>query len=144
MWDCLGQSVPVFFRVCQFMHLALENCAQRYVAVFQHMMPSKMQLNSLKNEDCLLWLVCLVIKTTSQGSKPKHASHFNHDDSNRPTVISKNYANHHRGSHILSSWMVHAGCVCVCCLFFFPAFAHLGHECQDLLSLCNGMDVYTD
>ena len=24
------------------------------------------------------------------------------------------------------------------------AFTHLGHECQDLLSLCNGMHVCTD
>ena len=29
-------------------------------------------------------------------------------------------------------------------VFLLPAFARLGHECQDLLSLCNGMHVYTD
>ena len=43
-----------------------------------------------------------------------------------------------RGSHILSSWMVHAG------VFLLPAFAHLGHECQGLLSPCDGMHVCTD
>ena len=44
----------------------------------------------------------------------------------------------HWGSHIPSSWMVHAGCV------FVAAFTHLGYECQDLLSLSNGMHVCTD
>ena len=38
----------------------------------------------------------------------------------------------HRCSHILSS------------LFFVVAFTCLGHECQDLLNLCNGMHVCTD
>ena len=38
---------------------------------------------------------------------------------------------------MLSSWMVYAGCA-------FVALTHLGHECQDLLSPCDGMHVYTD
>ena len=37
-----------------------------------------------------------------------------------------------------SLWMVHAGCV------LLPTFTCLGHECQDPLSLCNGMHVCTD
>ena len=41
-------------------------------------------------------------------------------------------------SHIRSSWMVHAGYV------LLPIFTRLGHECQDLLSLCDGMHVCTD
>ena len=51
-----------------------------------------------------------------------------------------------RGSHIPFSWMVHAGWVffVVVVVVFLPAFTHLGHECQDLLSLCNGMHVHTD
>ena len=44
----------------------------------------------------------------------------------------------HRGSHILSSWMVHAG------VSLLPAFTRIGHECQDLLSLCNAMHVCTN
>ena len=39
----------------------------------------------------------------------------------------------HRGSHNPSFWMVHAGYV----------FA-VGHECQDLLSQCDGMHTCTD
>ena len=35
--------------------------------------------------------------------------------------------------------MVHAGCV-----FLLLAFTRLGHECQDILSLCNGMHECTD
>ena len=34
--------------------------------------------------------------------------------------------------------MVHAGCV------LLPAFARLGHECQDLWSPCDGMHVSID
>ena len=45
----------------------------------------------------------------------------------------------HRGSHIPSLWMMHAGCV-----FLFLAFTHLGHECQDLLSLGDGIHECTD
>ena len=33
---------------------------------------------------------------------------------------------------------------CMLGVFLLPAFTPLGHECQDLLSLCNGMHVYTD
>ena len=33
---------------------------------------------------------------------------------------------------------------CMLGVFFLPAFTCLGHECQDLLSLCNGMQVSTD
>ena len=44
----------------------------------------------------------------------------------------------HQGSHIPSSWMVHAGCV------LLLAFTHVGHECLDLLSPGNGMHVCTD
>ena len=44
----------------------------------------------------------------------------------------------HRGSNILSSWIVHAG------LVLLPAFTRLGHECQDLLSPCDGMHMCTD
>ena len=29
-------------------------------------------------------------------------------------------------------------------VFLLPPFTHLGHECQDLLSLCDGMHVCTD
>ena len=29
-------------------------------------------------------------------------------------------------------------------VFLLLAFTHLGHECQDLLSLCDGMHVCTD
>ena len=29
-------------------------------------------------------------------------------------------------------------------VFLLPAFTHLGHECSDLLSLCDGMHVCTD
>ena len=43
-----------------------------------------------------------------------------------------------RGSHIPSSWMVHGRCV------LLPAFTRLGHECQDLLSVCDRMHVCTD
>ena len=32
---------------------------------------------------------------------------------------------------------------CLVC-FLLPAFTCLGHECQDLLSLCEGMHVCTD
>ena len=42
-----------------------------------------------------------------------------------------------RGSHIPSSWKVHTG-------FLLLAFAHLGHEYQDLLSPCDEMHVCTD
>ena len=38
-------------------------------------------------------------------------------------------------------------CLCGWCMlgvFLLPAFAHLGHECQDLLSLCYGVHVCTD
>ena len=40
-------------------------------------------------------------------------------------------------------------CVCVCgwCVlgvFLLPTFTHLGHEHQDLLSLCDEMHVCTD
>ena len=28
--------------------------------------------------------------------------------------------------------------------YLLPAFTHLGHECQDLLSPCDGMYVYAD
>ena len=31
---------------------------------------------------------------------------------------------------------------CMLCEFLLPAFTRLGHECQDLLSLRNGMHVY--
>ena len=37
----------------------------------------------------------------------------------------------------LSGW-------CLLRVFLLPAFTHLGHECQDLLSLCVGMHVSTD
>ena len=30
---------------------------------------------------------------------------------------------------------------CILGVFLLPAFIHLGHECQDLLSLCDGMHV---
>ena len=43
----------------------------------------------------------------------------------------------HRGSHVPSSWMVHAGC------FLLLAFTRQGHACQDLLSLCDGVHVCT-
>ena len=33
---------------------------------------------------------------------------------------------------------------CMLGVFLLPAFTHLGHECQDLLSPCNGMHVCTD
>ena len=33
---------------------------------------------------------------------------------------------------------------CMLALFLLPAFSHLGHECQDLLSPCDGMLVCTD
>ena len=52
-------------------------------------------------------------------------------------TVFNSYSNH-RGSFIPSSWMVHAG------VFLLPAFTQLGHECQDLLSLCDGMHVCTD
>ena len=29
-------------------------------------------------------------------------------------------------------------------VFLLPAFTRLGHECQDLLSPCDGMHVFTD
>ena len=48
------------------------------------------------------------------------------------------FESNHRGSHVLSSRNVHAGC------FLLPAFTCQGHECQDLLSLFNGMHVCTD
>ena len=38
-----------------------------------------------------------------------------------------------------SSWMVHAGSG-----FFLLAFTRLGHDCQDLLSPCDGMHVCID
>ena len=42
----------------------------------------------------------------------------------------------HRVSHI---------CVwCMLGVFLLLAFTNLGHECQNLLSLCSGMHVYTD
>ena len=33
---------------------------------------------------------------------------------------------------------------CMLGVFLLPAFTHLGHECQDLLSPCDGMHVCTD
>ena len=33
---------------------------------------------------------------------------------------------------------------CMLGVFLLPAFTHLGHECQDLLSPCNAMHVCTD
>ena len=33
---------------------------------------------------------------------------------------------------------------CMLGVFLLSAFTHLGHECQDLLSLCDGMHVCTD
>ena len=33
---------------------------------------------------------------------------------------------------------------CMWGVFLMPAFTRLGHECQDLLSLCNGVHVCTD
>ena len=33
---------------------------------------------------------------------------------------------------------------CMLGVFLLPAFIHLGHECQDLLSLCDGLHVCTD
>ena len=33
---------------------------------------------------------------------------------------------------------------CMLSVFSLPAFTRLGHECQDLLSLCDGMHVCTD
>ena len=33
---------------------------------------------------------------------------------------------------------------CMLGVFLLPAFIHLGHECQDLLSPCDGMHVCTD
>ena len=33
---------------------------------------------------------------------------------------------------------------CMLSVFVLPAFTHLGHEFQDLLSLCDGMHVCTD
>ena len=38
-------------------------------------------------------------------------------------------------------------CLCGWCMlgmFLLPAFTHLGHECQHLLSQCDGMHVCTD
>ena len=38
-------------------------------------------------------------------------------------------------------------CLCGWCMlgvFLWPAFTRLGHECQDLLSPCDGMHVCTD
>ena len=32
---------------------------------------------------------------------------------------------------------------CMLGVFLLLAFTHLGHECQDILSLCNGMHVCT-
>ena len=34
--------------------------------------------------------------------------------------------------------------VLFCFVFLVPAFTRLGHECQDLLSPCDGMHVCTD
>ena len=51
--------------------------------------------------------------------------------------VTFSFKSNHRGSHIPGLWMVHAGCV-------FVAFTHLGHECQDLWSPCDGMHVSTD
>ena len=33
---------------------------------------------------------------------------------------------------------------CMLDAFLLPAFTRLGHECQDLWSLCDGMHVCTD
>ena len=33
---------------------------------------------------------------------------------------------------------------CMLSVFLLPAFTHLGHEREDLLSLCDGMHVSTD
>ena len=33
---------------------------------------------------------------------------------------------------------------CMLDVFMLPAFTHLGHECQDLLSLYDGIHVCTD
>ena len=33
---------------------------------------------------------------------------------------------------------------CMLGVILFPTFTYLGLECQDLLSLCNGMHVCTD
>ena len=33
---------------------------------------------------------------------------------------------------------------CMLGVFLLPAFTHLGHQCQDLLSLCDGMRVCAD
>ena len=49
------------------------------------------------------------------------------------------FSSNHRGSHIPFSWMVW-----LLGVFLLPAFTHLGHECQDLLSLCDRMHVCTD
>ena len=38
-------------------------------------------------------------------------------------------------------------CLCGWCMlgvFLLPALTRVGHECQDLLSLCSGMHVCTD
>ena len=48
------------------------------------------------------------------------------------------FLSNHGGSHSLSVQMVYSGCI------FFVACIHLlGHECQDLLSLCNGVYALT-
>ena len=57
------------------------------------------------------------------------------------------FKSNHWGSHIPSSWMVHAGCFFVCLFVFvclLTAFTRQEHECQDLLSPCDGLHVCTD
>ena len=40
--------------------------------------------------------------------------------------------------------MFRLGGGCMLGVFLLPAFTHLGHERQDLFSLCDGMHVCTD
>ena len=55
------------------------------------------------------------------------------------TVKKKLYSNSTTGgvTFSLRGW-------CMPGVFLLPAFARLGHECQGLLSLCDGMHVCTD
>ena len=52
------------------------------------------------------------------------------------------FLSNRRGSHILSSWVVYGGCFCVAGIHLSRIC--LGYECWNLLSLCDGMHVWTD
>ena len=47
---------------------------------------------------------------------------------------------HLHGWHMLGMFLLPA----FTHMFLLPAVTRPGHECQDLLSLCDGMHVYTD